>query len=798
MNDDVPVALLKKHKNPAASATHDTYLQRIKNHEGHANVAGAIHRSLQQLKAVQDEVSPTRLPKDYFEVTPTTPWRSYGSKFEAGVDAHQLLYIHLESNFRGRPVMMVLANTSGITLAIPLPVDEKLHNWDCFAQNFPRIADILLDENVVRLTTSFELTKQFFRKPDPEGRFMMIDANVLGNIMRYEDYREVKKHPLYGERLACMCLVWSMFGEHHGPVHYADWEAAFGTTVPYPSHRKPDRILAWPRAHRQEAVTRAQAKYTKELAHAALSVGLHHFLWNAHHSELIQTETKFGKLHQDCLERGYPQPLRKGKSWIKICDERAMSFPDSRTGRPDPPTPTTSATESTDLRHRLSRPSQKIDEPYVPQPVVRDPFYDRDSDPEYEPTGYTPTSSTGPPSPEPSKRNAEPTKADPFPPSPPTGTKPKQRDTRPSTPPPTSSRAPPRRSPSPEPRRRPTSRRSSQGSPPRRDHDMRHEGPCGNRINRPKKGERLVDVLRPLHTRYALNVRQRINRNRADHRVEHPGEYIDGFLGGNTCGKCGEEPTHRHDGECTVAYYNKYGHLPRNCTVPCRYCDSVKHTTDACEYLHMRCVCCGFRGHMAFECKERSTEEWLLAYLECVHLGKLTRGNLDGPMRGRFGFGDTTGIPINDSTRSLISFRRNTLRHVRRKEAHENTSTRQPRDASVGWDVLHRQEQELERRLRDLDREKEAFYEEKERFNRERRSSFKRRSTRTKDTGTQTEDDDEFVVLHRCGSKDDDGEPCRSAHGKEADDEPVKQTGPAGEEPMSQEDVIEVETEYSI
>ena len=76
-------------------------------------------------------------------------------------------------------------------------------------------------------------------------------------------------------------MVWSVLGDQHGPVHFVDWESVHGTKVPFPSTRKADRLLRWPRAHRRERIGNAQAQYTEELARAAEIVGLHYMLWNA-------------------------------------------------------------------------------------------------------------------------------------------------------------------------------------------------------------------------------------------------------------------------------------------------------------------------------------------------------------------------------------------------------------------------------------------------------------------------------------------------------------------------------------
>ena len=228
-------------------------------------------------------------------------------------------------------------------------------------------------------------------------------------------------------------------------------------------------------------------------------------------------------------------------------------------------------------------------------------------------------------------------------------------------------------------------------------------GPDPEKRQPQRHHERWATAFKPLHTRFAKGKRDRINRKRAEYKRTHPEQFSSKFLGTNVCKDCGEEPGHDDPDECPVQFYKKFGRMPRQCSLPCMYCDDQWHTVDACEYLHMRCALCGFRGHMAYECKERSTEEWLIAYLECCHLGKLTRINDDGPIRGRYGFGDTTGYDLSESTRAMITFKRNSIRYAKRRDALGLAGSHAPKEAGYCMEAVFQQEKDLARRVKDFE-----------------------------------------------------------------------------------------------
>ena len=251
--------------------------------------------------------------------------------------------------------------------------------------------------------------------------------------------------------------------------------------------------------------------------------------------------------------------------------------------------------------------------------------------------------------------------------------------------------------------------------------------------------ENPLQLLQEYDAHVQHNKRQSINKARAEFRAHNGDKFKDDFLGKNCCSRCGDEKPHKDPMECVVAYYQKYKRLPRQCTLPCIYCSDSTHTTDACVFIHIKCKKCRRRGHMQQECHLRTPLEWMLVYLDCCHLGKLTRENVEGPLNGRFGFGDVTGINIPPAVWEYVSQKKESLKRARRRSEQGMGGAGHARESLVGWTLLVK---ELEK----LDEEKRKLREEKESFYREQRAWKNRFGGRLDDRLDDDDDDDGLVM----------------------------------------------------
>ena len=225
--------------------------------------------------------------------------------------------------------------------------------------------------------------------------------------------------------------------------------------------------------------------------------------------------------------------------------------------------------------------------------------------------------------------------------------------------------------------------------------------------------ENPLQLLEEYDAHVQQSKRQSINKARAEFKATNGDKFKDDFLGKNCCHRCGSDKKHDDPMECVVEYYLKYKKLPRQCTVPCIYCSSPRHATDACVFIHIRCKKCRRRGHMQHECHLRTPLEWLLVYLDCCHLGKLTRENLDGPLGGRFGFGDVTGINIPPAVWEYIAQKKESLKRTRKRGEQGIGFAGQSRESLVGWTLLTQELQALANEKAKFLDEKRRFYEEK-------------------------------------------------------------------------------------
>ena len=253
-----------------------------------------------------------------------------------------------------------------------------------------------------------------------------------------------------------------------------------------------------------------------------------------------------------------------------------------------------------------------------------------------------------------------------------------------------------------------------------------------------RRGESSIPYPRGHDLRFEAQRRSTVNRARAEYRAGNPERFNEAFLGSDCCNLCGEAPKHSNASECAVYYYRTHGRLPQQCTIPCLYCECPRHTTDACEFLHARCTRCGFRGHMKFECKSRTVQEWLVAYLDCVHLGKLTRENPHGPLEGRWGFGNVDHLDIAPDLWELVDFKRKSMELARKRTRRGQPHFNPIKEAQLNWNLVLQRHDALTRRERELERRWAVFEEERARWRAEMSQQRQRRPL-THSMGCQTD-----------------------------------------------------------
>ena len=315
--EDAPILIAKKHRNPAVKEGKRTYLKAAEQHVDRSNVAGAALRALRLLQRDMTTDSDPKPSPSFFEVSPFTPWSKYGERFEAGVSQYKTVYIHLETDRKGRPTLMILGAKNNATLGVKLLHDEQRSHWASFERSFPKLAKIVSDSKINKITTSYQLTRQFLDLRRPSQPDKLVDVLLLANLLRCDDFTHIKKYKECTERLAGLCLIWSTLGEHKGPISLVDWEAAYGNGVPFPARRKADKLLKWPKAHRHEELTRSQIIYAEQLARAANTIDVHYFLWSATYSEMTKEMDEFGQAWENCIARGYGKSLTTGPGWME-------------------------------------------------------------------------------------------------------------------------------------------------------------------------------------------------------------------------------------------------------------------------------------------------------------------------------------------------------------------------------------------------------------------------------------------------------------------------------------------------
>ena len=570
--------------------------------------------------------------------------------------------MHTEVDSENQPCVLSIGTMTGRTIVCHLPRNRDRSCWDNFLGSFPQLAATLDHGQLIKVTSTFDATRRLLDSESVKYHHELVDlADIASHLLPEVEVPPGSTAPWDSALVRNLTYVWEVLGKCDGPVTPDLWRAAYGQSQPYPTDRDSDTLLRWETGAVSPQLTGAQRNYVHQLLRTGCILS----------AKFVQRKATGAQLRQPvvCLS----------KASTDVFAEQFNTRLDSQAEPQAQPTTCAAATSAEvpaaavqkrvtfadPVEQEVERQDGDVDddaidiEPGSPidgdvtasdagpsrvmtrmEKVQANPFYDSDSDDEVSKMVVETSHSD----------DSAATREDPH-----------DRD--------------------------------------QIDAEPRHwipqrERQRGNRMQR-RPGERSIPYPRGFDLRSEQHLRSAINRERAEYRVEHPEEFRSDFLGSECCHLCGETPRHRNESECAVHYYRMIGRLPQQCTIPCIYCESPRHTTDACPFLHVRCSSCSFRGHMHFECKRRRTIEWLVAYLDCCHLGKLTRENREGPLRGRWGFGDLSNVSVPADVWELIRFKERSLKRFRKKMQYGDPGFNPVREAGLNWALVVRRHEQL-------------------------------------------------------------------------------------------------------
>ena len=620
------------------------------------------------------------------EISTFMPWKRYGEQVRRGVDVYGMVFVHVETNFDNRPVLLFLGTMLGKTLVFHLPDDGGRSPWDNFRRAYPQLAATLDHGQLVKVTSTYRATSSLFGSEDVKYEQEIVDVAWLLDDIGIDDFPEIGGRTMdERERTRNSAMIWAVFGRHGGPVSEDQWEQARSKRDPFPEQREESRLLAWKGSGWGSPLIKAQRVYAQQLCRAGGIVAVNF---------VVKTATG------DRLRGGVSATAKH------VVDTFPSRFHSQRDITPDPPTPQRVVKVVRFAEDVKEGPSTAATTPHdgddeATEDVVDtdpgSPFEEQEDRGDGEVSGETSSMAEG-------TTHSE--------------------DDEDST---TSG----------------SWRSQSLGAKAhhRREGWGAFEQRLPKRAQR-RRGQRSIPYPDGFDVRVEAQRRGAINRARAEYKASNPERFNEAFLGSDCCNLCGETPKHSNEAECAVHYYLMRGKLPQQCTVPCLYCESPRHTTDACEFLHARCNKCGFRGHMRFECESRTTEEWLIAYLDCVHLGKLTRENLHGPLGGRWGFGPITQAEITEDVWELVKFKELSMVKFRKRTQRGQPGFNPLKEAQLNWNLLLQRRQRISQREKELEDEWAAVEEEKARLRAER--SQQRQTERSRplvhSMGCQTEE----------------------------------------------------------
>ena len=634
---------------------------------------------------------------EFIEVSSFTPWKRYGPPLRKAIDQYGVVFLHTETDEHDRPTLLAIGTMSAKIIVCHLTEGKSGDNWNGFAEAFPQLAATLDHGQLVKVTSTFAATKRLLDSESTKYVHEIVDLEwFFGDVVPEVDLG------IGPQPLKIMKMVWAVLGSQQGPVTREQWKHAYGQSQAYPEDRDVSKFTVSRSRTVGTNLPLVQRKYLRQIVRSGCILTGKFVIKAGRSDQLRQHVIYLAKnsigIFTDLSSKFVPPPAQFSSSAESPQTESTSGPSPKRVTFSEPIAETkVIETHASDFDDDTldATPGSPMDEDPEPTPgpsrpmtreekVANNPFYDSESDEEeVERASWSET---------------------------------ERRERSPSPPPVRAAIAEPR---------------LSHQLPPQR------QGPKRQR----RRGERSIPYPEGFDLKTEQHKRSSVNRDRAEYRVRHPEEFVDEFLGGNCCRFCGETPKHKDAAECAVHYYRMMGRLPQQCTIPCLYCESLHHTTDACEFLHSRCSRCSFRGHMKFECRRRRPVEWLIAYLDCCHLGKLTRENQDGPLRGRWGFGDVTGLDLPRDVWELVRFKERSMKRFRTKTLYGHPGFNPIRETSLHWNLIVQRNMELQRREREVQRERNRVEELLARFRAEQ-SHHRHGRKRMATTASQTDDSD--------------------------------------------------------
>ena len=623
------------------------------------SVLDALKRAMRRLTLDLLEDTATNRSDVFDDISTFMPWKRYGDKVRRGIKEYGMVFIHVETNTNGRPALLFVGTMLGKTLAFHLPDDGGRSPWDNFRRAFPQLAATLDHGQLIKITTTYNATVQLFGSDEVKYTQEIVDVGWIIDRLSIDEFPTMDgRTHAERERTRGLAMIWAVFGAHAGPVSESQWEQVHGTDAEFPDQREEHRLLAWTSSGWGEALKRPHSIYAQQLCRAGSLLAVRFAMTQARSDQLRSAATETAKAAVSAFPAAVQKPYDTTPD-PPPKPEKRVRFADE---------------VSSDDQQRPSTSGDRRDDDAEEEVVYTDPgspFDDDNRGTESEVSVETSSVTEG--------------------------TTHSEDDDEPEA----------------------SGSDRSQNLGAKAHH--RREGWGNFAFRLPKRarrqqGERSIPYPGGFNIRVETQRRSSINRARAEYRAANPERFNEAFLGSDCCHLCGETPKHSNVSECAVHYYRTRGKLPQQCTVPCLYCESPKHTTDACEFLHMKCTKCGFRGHMKFECDSRTKQEWLIAYLDCVHLGKLTRENPHGPLDGRWGFGPIARSDINEDLWELVKFKEKSMAKFRQRNQRGQPGFNPLKEAQLNWNLLLQRRERIACVERELRRERTLFEEERARW----------------------------------------------------------------------------------
>ena len=611
-------------------------------------------------------------PHRYHSMPLSSPVPDVIKTFNQEVKAYQAAVVHLELDEKDRePALLVVSSMTGLALALelyqtPIPLNNLV---DSIRTSQPDVHRVLTSPDILRVTTSFDTLRPVLHQQVGGGASKeLVDAAMAGFLTRSHDFEALASLDDVTDNVVLQVLVWTFLGLQHGPVpSQMTWAKLMRSADP--KWDKSRRHLS--RFHKGKPLTSEQDRWYYQVVRTGAVSSGHASTVRMYEKEqdlpLLQTglamRSSLRRLRDvnDVRQHGYLDYLRLKKTQKQQEASassgrlaRALSDVRKRNAPPVPKTPpkpkSDSRRRSTD-EARASSGTKSKDEPR-PGKSTRH----RSPSPRHHSDGSRSKASKG-----------------------------KQRDHNRNykRTPPRSPRRPHRAA------RDKRHRSSSSDQSPRREptKKQRHDGdgdvvlPCPTH-GRGAKFQQLLSGVKALKLR----------------RQTYTDKYGDGIgpLGPGFCQSCAVSPPHVRPEECIVVQLATALIAPKKGLIPCWICGSKRHTTWACMFIHLRCSKCGFAGHIEEECHLRSAVEWLIFYLIYFQFGRMTRLNPEGPLGGKYGFGDISGLTLPNAVKKLLYSKTQSAKALR--DARSEEPDLGP-ELYAAWVDLVNEQNELQRQL---------------------------------------------------------------------------------------------------